>query len=459
MSTEASIFRKVSEHIAFDMEHRSRINNNIHQYDIAHEDAKTQFLRLDLARARAGFIRRKALEGLDKYLIEWESRFKRNGGKVIWAQDADEAITEVLRILKKHQVTKVVKSKSMVSDEIRLNARLKEHHIESIETDLGEYIQQLDEEPPYHIVSPAMHKSEADIASLFHDEFGTGKELNAAGLSREARQRIRTEYREAGASITGANFLLADIGGICITENEGNARLCTSVPKLHIAIVGLEKMLPTVNDLYLFLPLLATFGTGQKITAYNSIITGPKKRNELDGPEEMIVILLDNGRTELLGQVPQREALACIKCGACLNACPVFKNIGGHTYNTTYPGPIGSVITPFLRGFNDYVHLSQASTLCGACTEVCPVNIDLHKFLLYNRQKFVSENPPAQGDKIVWQLWKRSAMKRSFMNGGGSFKNILLKYFFFHNWSKHRVAPKATAKSFNEQWKERKKPF
>ena len=352
----------------------------------------------------------------------------------------------------------MVKSKSMVSEEIGLNTYLKTNNIQSLETDLGEFIQQLDNEPPYHIVNPAMHKSKEDVAEIFNSKLNIASNPDAASLSDEARKHLRDEYIDAGAAITGANFLLADIGAISITENEGNARLCTSIPKVHIVIAGLEKILPSVNDLSLFLPLLATFGTGQKITAANSILTGPRRRNELDGPEEMYVILLDNGRTDLLAQVPQREALACIKCGACMNVCPVYKNIGGHSYDSTYPGPIGAVITPFMQDYNENIHLSYASTLCGACTAVCPVNIDLHKFLLYNRQKFMSETQPSQSDKLMWSVWKRSAMKRSFMNGGGGFKNFLVKYFFFHNWSKHRSVPKAAPKSFNEQWMSQRKP-
>ena len=458
MSSKSGIFHKATEQKAFDTEHRRRITHSLEQYEISHEAGKEQFARLPLARERAGFIRRKSLEGLDRYLIEWESHFKRNGGKVIWAQNAEEACEQILGILRKNHVTKVVKSKSMVSEEIGLNSYLKTNNIHSLETDLGEFIQQLDNEPPYHIVNPAMHKSKEDVAELFRAKLNIASEAHAASLSEDARKHLRDEYIDAGAAITGANFLLADIGAISITENEGNARLCTSIPKVHIVIAGLEKILPSVNDLSLFLPLLATFGTGQKITAANSILTGPRRRNELDGPEEMYVILLDNGRTDLLAQVPQREALACIKCGACMNVCPVYKNIGGHTYDSTYPGPIGAVITPFMQDYNENIHLSYASTLCGACTAVCPVNIDLHKFLLYNRQKFMSETQPSQSDKLMWSVWKRSAMKRSFMNGGGGFKNFLVKYFFFHNWSKHRSVPKAAPKSFNEQWMSQRKP-
>lgn len=456
MTTEAGIFKHKAENKAFDLEHRKRINFNIGKYKAAVAHGRLQFSDLALARERASFTKRKVVENLEKYLIEWETNFKRNGGKVIWAQDGEEAVKEILRILKKNNVTSIVKSKSMVTEEIKLNEHLQSNNISSIETDLGEYIQQLDGEPPYHIVTPAMHKSKEDIAALFHEKLGTPPDSTPEELTLKARNVLREKYVQAGAGITGANFLLADIGGISITENEGNARLTTAFPKIHIVVTGIEKLLPSVNDLSLFLPLLSSFGTGQKLTCYNTILTGPKKRNELDGPVEMYVVLLDNGRSTLLGQVPQREALGCIRCGACLNACPVYKNIGGHTYGKAYTGPIGSVITPYYNGFKDYVHLSYASTLCGNCTEVCPVNIDLHKFLLYNRQKFVAENKEGRLEKMIWYVWKKASLKRSFMNTGtGALKNIAVKYLFSNSWGKKRAPLKFADKSFNEQWQEK----
>jgi len=458
MSTAATLFKQAAEKKAFDLEHRKRINNNIGKYQAAFTAGKLQFSNLPLARERAGYIKRKVVENLEKYLVEWETNFKRNGGKVIWAQDAQEAQNEILAILKKHNVTSIVKSKSMVTEEIKLNEVLEKNGIKSIETDLGEYIQQLDGEPPYHIVTPAMHKSKEDIAKLFHEKLGTPIDFTPEELTLVARNVLRNKYVEAGAGITGANFLLADIGGIAITENEGNARLCTAFPKIHIAITGLEKLLPSVNDLSLFFPLLSTFGTGQRLTNYNTVITGPRKKDEQDGPEEMYMILLDNGRTNLMRQIPQREALSCIRCGACLNACPVYKNIGGHTYATAYTGPIGSVITPFLRGYGEYIHMSYASSLCGNCTEVCPVNIDLHKYLLYNRQKYVTETKLSKSENLVWFVWRKAMLSRSLMNTGPhNLKNFFLSTFFRAQWGKRRTLPVITSKSFNEQWVEKRK--
>ena len=457
MPNPSVIFKQQSEKKAFDLEHRKRINFNIGKYVTAVKHGKVQFENLTLARERAAQVKRKVVENLDRYLIEWETNFKKNGGKIIWAQDVKEAQDEIYAILKKHNVKSIVKSKSMVTEEVKLNDFLTHNGIESVETDLGEYIQQLDGEPPYHIVTPAMHKSKEDIAKLFHEKLGTPIDFTPEQLTRKAREILRQKYVEAGAGITGANFLLADIGGVHVLENEGNARLCTAFPKVHIVITGIEKILPSVNDLSLFLPLLSTFGTGQKICNYNSVYTGPRKRAEQDGPDEMYVILLDNGRSTLLEQVPQREALACIRCGACLNACPVYKNIGGHTYAKPYSGPIGSVITPFYSGFKEYAHLSYASSLCGNCTEVCPVNIDLHKYLLYNRQKYVSDGLVSKTERTIWYFWERAMLNRKTMNRGSSnLKNLGFSTIFKNSWGKRRVALKFSPKSFNEEWVEKK---
>ena len=336
---------------------------------------------------------------------------------------------------------------------------MEEHGIEAIETDLGEYIQQLDGEPPYHIVTPAMHKSKEDIAKLFHEKLQVDSNLSPEQLTLVARTRLRTKFQEAEIGISGANFIIADTGSIAITENEGNARLTTSFPKTHIAIVGIEKILPSITDLALFWPLLATFGTGQQITVYNSVLSGPKQNGEADGPEEMYVILMDNGRSTILNDTAVRESLYCIRCGACLNACPVYKNIGGHTYSTTYSGPIGSVITPHLRGMNEFKHLSFASSLCGNCTEVCAVKINLHELLLVNRHEAVEQNLTSSSEKLSWYMWKQASLSRKMMNmASGKTKNWVIGKMFHKAWGEHRELPEFAPKSFNQLWKERKHP-
>ena len=337
---------------AADKEHRRKINFNIGKYNAVVPQGKLQFTDVHLARERAKNIKWKAIETLDKQLETFESAITRRGAKVIWAEDAQQALDAIQKICEEKNCKTLVKSKSMVTEEIHLNDFLEKNGIESVETDLGEYIQQLDGEPPYHIVTPAMHKSKEDVAKLFAEKLGTDPKATPEQLTLTARRILRDKYIQAEVGLTGANFIIADIGGIAVTENEGNARLSCSMPKTHIVIAGIEKVIPSMTDLALFWPLLSTFGTGQKITVYNTIITGPRQANEADGPEDMYVILLDNGRTNILANEKQRESLYCIRCGACLNACPVYKNIGGHTYAATYSGPIGSVITPHLNNMD-----------------------------------------------------------------------------------------------------------
>ena len=270
-----------------------------------------------------------------------------------------------------------------------------------------------------------MHKSKEDVAKLFAEKLGTDPKLNPEQLTLEARARLREKYIQAEVGVTGANFLISDIGGVAVTENEGNARLSSAWPSTHIVVVGIEKMIPSMQDLGLFWPLLATYGTGQWLTVYNSIISGPRQPGETDGPKEMIVILLDNGRTNLLANPKTRESLYCIRCGACLNACPVYKNVGGHTYSTTYSGPIGSVITPHLRDLNEWKHLSHASSLCGNCTEVCSVKINLHELLLENRAEAVREGYSPFVERIAWKGWKIAMLQRKWMNKGkGVYKTV-----------------------------------
>jgi L-lactate dehydrogenase complex protein LldF len=345
----------------------------------------------------------------------------------------------------------------MVTEEIHLNVALEKNGIESVETDLGEYIQQLDGEAPYHIVTPAMHKNKEDVAKLFHKKLGTPINLTPQELTLVARDILREKYVAAEVGVTGANFIISDIGAVAITENEGNARLSCSYPKTHIVIVGIEKIIPSLTDLGLFWPLLSTFGTGQKVTVYNTIVGGPRQANEVDGPDEMYVILLDNGRTNILKNPTQRESLYCIRCGACLNACPVYKNIGGHTYGTTYSGPIGSVISPNLQGMDEFKHLSYASSLCGACTQVCAVKINLHELLLDNRHESVEEGLTTFTEKMSWKMWKFASLNRGMMNmGNGTLKNKVVNGLF-KGWKQHRTDLDFSQKTFNEMWKERYK--
>ena len=454
MSLHSDQFLIDAEDRVFNKEHRRKLAFNILQYDNKVIHGKEQYDDLEMARQRASSLKWKVMENLDKYLVEFEANFTKRGGKVIWAQDADEAISEMMRIMKAVKAKTVVKAKSMTTEEIHVNEALTAENIESLETDLGEVIVQLRNESPYHIVTPAMHLSKEDVAKTFNEKFNLPLTSTPKEITAFVRTRLREKYQIADVGITGANFLIADSGSVCVTENEGNALMSISFPKVQIAIAGIEKIIPTLTDLDLFWPLLATHGTGQNITVYNSISTGPRQEGELDGPDEMYVILLDNGRTHLLAQQEQRQALGCIRCGACLNGCPIYKGVGGHAYGATYSGPIGSVITPHLSGMEEFKHLSYASSLCGKCTEVCPVKIDIHKLLLYNRRDAVEENLNPFTEKFMFNIWKKGMLNRKLMNAGGSkIKNFMLRNFFSSSWGERRELPEVAPKSFNEMWR------
>lgn len=455
MSEHSESFIVKSTEKAADKEHRRKINFNIGRYNAVVPKGKEQFSNVNLAREKAKNIKWKAIENLDKMLESFEAKIIKRGAKVIWAEDAKQALEEIGKICAEKNCKTLVKSKSMVTEEIHLNKFLEENGIESIETDLGEYIQQLDGEPPYHIVTPAMHKSKEDVAKLFSEKLGTDPKLTPEQLTQVARDVLRKKYVEAEVGITGANFILADIGGIAITENEGNARLSCSIPRTHIVVAGIEKVIPSINDLALFWPLLATYGTGQRVTVYNTIVTGPRQKGETDGPDEMYVILLDNGRTNILANEKARESLYCIRCGACLNACPVYKNIGGHSYETAYSGPIGSVITPHLKQMNEWKHLSYASSLCGNCTEVCAVKINLHELLLENRHEAVDEGNSSFAERTGWRMWKAAMLRRNLMNiGNARIKNWVVNSLL-KGWKEHRSEMRFPKKSFNQLWKEK----
>jgi L-lactate dehydrogenase complex protein LldF len=346
----------------------------------------------------------------------------------------------------------------MTTEELDLNECLERAGVEVLESDLGELIVQLAGEKPYHIVTPAMHKSKEDIAALFHEKLGTPLDASAEDLAMTARRHLRGAYVTAELGVTGANFLVAGDGSVVLLENEGNARLCMSCPPVHVVLAGIEKVIPRLADLALFLPLLATSGTGQQMTCYNTIVRGPRCGGAPDGPAHMYVILLDNGRSELFNQPTFREALRCIRCGACLNACPVYRTIGGHAYNTTYQGPIGSVITPHLRDLARWNHLSFASSLCGACTDVCPVGINLHHLLLENRWEANRSGKVGVLMPLGLRLWSFAMGSRRRMQFFGKvFRRTSWLLRLFLPRARRRRIPKLAPRSFAELWKERQR--
>lgn len=452
--TYTETFHKAAKNIAFDEQHRKKINFNISRYDEAVAKGVKRYEDLEAAKWKAASIKRDVLKNWDKYLLQFEENISKRGVEVLWARNTSEATSYITDILKENEAKLLVKSKSMTSEEVEFNHVAEQTGCESVETDLGEFIVQVAGERPYHIVTPAMHKSKEDVAELFHEKFGTPENSTPTELTDYVRGVLRKKFTSADVGVTGANFLIADIGGVGVTENEGNGVMTTSFPKVHIVLAGIEKIIPKMEQLGLFLPLLAVHGTGQQITAYNTIFTGPRKENEIDGPEKMYVILLDNGRTTVYEDDTAYEALSCIRCGACLNGCPVYKTIGGYTYDTTYSGPIGSVLTPFFKGFKDFSHLSFASSLCGKCVEGCPVKIPLTEILLHNRNKSVEQYNRPLIEKGAMKGFRLIASKRigfDFFPSG--IKNVALYPFNYIGWGPKRTLPKFAKKSFSQQYR------
>jgi L-lactate dehydrogenase complex protein LldF len=345
-------------------------------------------------RTQARAIKDETLLHLDRFLEQFAGNAEKAGAQIHWARDAAEANKIICKLARERGVRLAVKAKSMATEEIHLNAALEAEGVEAVETDLGEYIIQLAHETPSHIIAPAIHKTKAQIAELFTDKLGIERTDDVAKLTNTARRVLREKFAKADLGISGVNFGVAETGTILILENEGNIRLTTSLPKTHVAVMGIEKVIPRFADLEVFLKLLPRSGTGQDLTTYQSLITGTKKQSGDEGPEELHIVLLDNGRSRMLAHPVTRQSLACIRCGACLNACPVYQQIGGHAYGSVYAGPIGAVITPQLFGLARAAQLPYASSLCGACREVCPVKIDIPELLLYLRAEITENRRP-----------------------------------------------------------------
>ncbi len=355
-------------------------------------------------RERAREIRTATMDDLERHLADFTHAVEEAGGHVHACRTGEEASATVADICRRAGAKLAVKSKSMASEEIRLNEALAGAGVEPVETDLGEYILQLAGEHPVHIIAPAIEKTGADVAELFSRVEGTAVSPELGELTRTARRQLREAFLTADVGITGVNFGVAETGSLCLVTNEGNGRLCSSLPRVHVALMGIERVVPTLADLTVLLQLLARSGTGQKLTVYTTLVTGPRRSGESDGPDELHVVLLDNGRSELAG-TRYREMLNCIRCGACLNVCPVYRKSGGGAYGPVYSGPMGAVLVPLLVGLERAPSLPHASSLCGACTAACPVKIPLHELLLELRRDLVEERIASRGERLAFTLW------------------------------------------------------
>ncbi len=413
-------------------------------------------------RQHAHDIKKHTLDHLDFYLEQMERNVEARGGKVIWARDGEEACAFIQKLARDRGVKVIVKSKSMTTEEIHLNEHLEGDNIEAVETDLGEYILQLCREKPFHIIAPALHKTIGDVSEIFEKHLKSQPETTPEALTKIARIALREKFLEAGMGISGANFLVADSGAIVLVENEGNARLTSSAPKIHVAISGIEKLIPRAQDLGVFLKLLGRSATGQPLSVYTSFLAGPKRAGEPDGPEEFYLVLLDNGRTKVLADESKRQSLYCIRCGACLNHCPVYRKIGGYNYPWVYSGPIGKILTPQFMGIEKDPWLPFASSLCGACGEVCPVKIEIPRILLELRADKVAAGGDA-AESWSFKIWAwvmrhpkiYARLAGAALAAAPTDKNSIFAVGPLKNWLSQRDLPPAPEKSFRELWKER----
>lgn len=417
-------------------------------------------------RGVAAGIKDHALAHLDDHLLQLEVHVTEAGGIVHWASDGAEARRIITDLARARGVRVAVKSKSMTTEEIHLNGALEAAGVKVVETDLGEYVVQLAGDRPSHLIAPIIHKTAESVAELFSEKLGVPRYERPEDLIRVAREKLRAEFLAADMGITGVNFAIAETGTIVIVENEGNARLSTTRPRIHVAVMGIEKVLPRLADLGVLLRLLARSSTGQRASVYVSLVTGPRRAGEHDGPEEFHLVILDNGRTRLLADRSLREALRCVRCGACLNVCPVYERAGGHAYDAVYAGPIGAVITPVLEGLERASELPFASTLCGACAEVCPVKIDLPRMLLELRARAVRAGLTGRVDRLFARAWTFAMRSPARLRALGGLGRLLQRLvvrrgrierlpYPFAGWTAHRTAPPLAPRPFRDRWRPR----
>lgn len=423
-------------------------------------------------REEARRLKKHTIDNLDYYLDLLHERVTRQGGKVHFAKDSDQAKRIVGQIATSRHLQLAIKSKSMVSEEIGLNPYLEKIGVEPVETDLGEYIIQLAQETPFHIIAPAVHKSKEDVSQLFAEKAGRPNLKEIKDMAQAAREILRDKMIGADMGITGANFLVAETGSLVLVTNEGNGRFCTSMPKVLVSIAGMEKIVPCLEDLGVFIRLLPRAATGQRISSYVTHVSGPKRAEEDDGPEEFHLVIVDNGRSSLLRDPDLRESLYCIRCGACLNVCPVYRKVGGHAYGWVYPGPIGAVVSPVLTGLNNAIDLPQASSLCGACRDVCPIKINIPHMLLKLRAQ-INESPNANErrlakfDKLIASGYRRLMSSPRLLGVTRTLGLLIQRPLVrkgrissvpiapFSKWTRSRDLPALAPKTFREIWDKR----
>ena len=433
------------------------------KFDDGRKELMAELPESDRVRDMARQIKDEALASLDKHVEAFADNVESAGGHVHFAATAEQANEIIVELAQSRDVKHIVKSKSMVSEETKLNNALESAGLHVVETDFGEFILQVTQDHPSHIVVPVVHRTKEQIAELLNQAFGRDLPPDPEVLAKEARRLLRKEFERADMGITGANFAAADTGTIVQVTNEGNGRLTSTSPRIHVVLMGIEKIIPRFADLPVFLKLLARSATGQQTTVYTNMVTGPRKDGEGDGPEELHVVLVDNGRTRVLGS-PYREILRCIRCGACLNTCPVYQTVGGHTYGGVYPGPVGSVLTPLYDGMSRYRDLPHASSLCGACLEACPVRINLPQMLLELKSEQRETRLIPFTERLAFRFWSLG-MRSAFLFRLGT---KMMRWGLLPTsregwtecslpplgaWTGKRPFPVPAARSFRNQWK------
>jgi L-lactate dehydrogenase complex protein LldF len=463
-------FHKVSVKAAGDEKLKFSINNAVLRQHTGRQGCMTELPDPDGLRDLAGQIKQHALDHLDFYLELLAENVRKRGGHVHFASSADDARRIILDVVRQAGCSRVIKSKSMVSEEINLAHVMELAGLDVVETDLGEFIVQISHDKPSHLVAPIVHMDRASIAKLFSEYFKTPYNDDPSALTMQARAYLRDKFRQSDFGMTGGNFLVAESGLVCCVENEGNQRQSVTTPRVLLSLVGIEKVVPRMADLAVMLKLLARSATGQPITIYTNIFGGPRGEGEKDGPEEFHLVLMDNGRSEILASEEYRETLRCIRCGACLNACPIYRKIGGHAYGSVYPGPIGALITPLFQGLGNFKDLPQASSLCGACYEACPVKINIPKHLINMRRDIVDSHLNGWGERRVYRMWawamkspflygvictlqKWDLRRRARKQGGGAWIGKLPKVA--SGWTQIRDMPAPAKKTFHQVWRQR----